>query len=846
MDEEKAFLEYLRGGDNTPPFFDDDLYMRLARSFSDPSASGLDRAVLLRQVIRRLSLRDGRDVPVEVAPVLAASIAPFFHRAGLRIRTDGMWTARPWLPEWLETSEAAPDGASIAGTEEGRRFPGAILRADPFFEKSTGYSTYRSPGQRTAARAIVTVPPGATLMAMLPTGSGKTEIALCLSDRSGGGLTVIVVPTVALAYDFERRFRDHFARRFAGRRRFNADALPFAWTATTDEATRMAIRTRIVNGQQPLLVTSPESMTRALRQTLLDAASVGRVKGFVVDEAHLVTQWGRFFRPEFRALADLRSDLMDRSAATGHDQPVTLLLSATLGNSEVSDLLTLFGTPGPANVVAANTLRNEPDIWIAPSKSISERDARVLETLANCPRPAILYVTSPDKAEEWATRLRAEGYSRIATVTGRSTPEQRSAVLQGIRADAHGVRALDLVVATSAFGLGIDYPHLRSVVHACIPETVDRWYQELGRAGRDGDICATYLLAAPGDDEEASSLGVRVLTPNTAEKRWSDLWSHRRDVSGRSFLDLEGARGSVGRGDYNRRWNAQVVQGLIELGVLKRLQFDLEDIRELTDTEDAEVSEWTAVEMVSAMLGSSTFWNVIWRDWQQRETARSGQSLLRIRDVAHLRLGACACIVEAYTPSEELKSEYGDELEFMEPLGDCGRCPDCRGRGAAPHFELPPSPTQSWAVINSDLTQLGAFAVTARGSHGCAIVTYGEGREDLIPEIAAGLARIGVRHFGGLEDAPTALSGEPVFLDSEPLSPRLDLSPVPTVSIHHAGQKASAHWLARRATDRTGSDGSGLIDILILPVGSRLGGHEVGRDIPALPAETARELLRSK
>src|SRR5262249_34928338 len=158
----------------------------------------------------------------------------------------------------------------LAGTAEGVRFHSEPLPSDPFFKQIAEFDTYRTPGQRAACRAVMTAPEASTVIAMLPTGSGKTEVALCLSERSRYGVTVIVVPTVALAYDFERRFRDHFARK---NRRVNPDALHFAWTASTDEPTRATIKHRISQGQQRLLVTSPESMTRALRHTLLEAAA---------------------------------------------------------------------------------------------------------------------------------------------------------------------------------------------------------------------------------------------------------------------------------------------------------------------------------------------------------------------------------------------------------------------------------------------------------------------------------------------------------------------------------------------------------------------------------------------
>ena len=217
-----------------------------------------------------------------------------YSQRGVESRASGEWAKSlvcGWLePGLLDCDNVVPDVAALAGTGNGKRFHADGLKADPFFSEITGFDTYRTFGQRAACRAVMSSSEGSTVISMLPTGSGKTEIALCLSHRKRSGVTVIVVPTVALAYDFERRFREHFARR---NRRVNAESLHFAWTATTDEATRAEIRHAVKQGQQRLLITSPESMTRALRQTLLDSAGLGRLQGFVIDEAHLVTQWGR-------------------------------------------------------------------------------------------------------------------------------------------------------------------------------------------------------------------------------------------------------------------------------------------------------------------------------------------------------------------------------------------------------------------------------------------------------------------------------------------------------------------------------------------------------------------------
>lgn len=838
MYQEADIIDFLATGTTTVAF-EDDLHRRVVDVFRDAGASGLDRAVILRQLLRRWSLRDGRDVPAEVLATFESSIRSCSAEVGLRRQSNGMWTARPWTPAWMETDGVPPDSACLAGTDSGTRFRPELIRADPFFQEITGFPTYKTAGQRAACRAVMSTPEGSTVIAMLPTGSGKTEIALCLAERSKFGLTIVIVPTVALAYDFERRFREHFAHK---NKRIRPEELNFAWTASTDEATREQFRNSIIQGQQPLLVTSTESMTRALRQTLLDAATVGRLQGIVIDEAHLVTQWGRFFRPEFRTLADLRRDLLDRAKSGGHARAITLLLSATLGPAEMQDLIDSFGRPGPCSPIVANALRSEPDILIAPSESDEERASRVQETLAHCARPAILYCTKPEKAEQWLGVLRAAGYSRVASVTGNTKAFDRAAVLEGLRMGPGATRNLDLVVATSAFGLGIDYAHIRTVVHACLPETVDRWYQELGRGGRDGGASAALLLTAPGDDGEAESLGVRVLSPTVARERWLDIWEYRREVNGRTFVDLEGARGTVGPGDYNRRWNCQVVQGLVELGELEREQFDVEDLRELLNSDDVQVADWTAVKRIAARMGVETFWQNVWEPWQRTEMGRSTAALKRIRDVSRMLIPACSGIAESYRPNDRLLSEWGFRLEYMQPTESCGRCPSCRRDGVPALDDPSPSPQQVWDVANMELAPLTSFVESARGINGLAFVTYRMEDADPSSELARRLIALGVRHLGGVEWPTSAQMGAALFADELPLSPS-SLTPVSSFSFFRSDQRASPRWLVRREKPRTNSGGEAMLDILMLPQESSLGGKLIGRDIPALAVETALEML---
>lgn len=837
--EESRVLAALVAGAPYPVDFDDDLYRRLLGALNHDASSPLDLGVLLRHLLRRWMLRDGRAVPVNVQTKVSERLRTVALEVGLLETAQNRWTASTWSPDWLHADGAPSDSAALAGTKAGQRFHEDPLRADPFFEALTPFKTYRTAGQRAACRAAISSPEGATILCMLPTGTGKTEIALTLSARKKSGVTVIIVPTLALAADFERRFRELYVEMDPRRK---PESMYFAWTSNTSDTAKAQMKDLILKGQQPIVVTSPESMTRSLRQTMMWAAETGRFRGFVIDEAHLVSQWGRSFRPEFRTLADFRRDLLNRAAEYGHDRAVTLLLSATLGSPEMSDLLTLFGEPGPCTPIIANALRSEPDIWIAKCESAELRADRVLETLAHVPRPAVLYVTAPKNADDWAATLRTRGYSRVAVVTGETSGAERARVLKQVRAGAPDGDAIDLVVATSAFGLGIDYPGIRTVVHACLPETVDRWYQEIGRGGRDGSASAEFLLTAPPDWGEAARLAVKILGDEKSAKRWKNLWNNRTVRDGKDYINLESTTG-VAKGDYNRFWNAQLVQGLVELGQVSRRLVGVDELRDLLVGDDATTSDWVAVELISAELNAPGFWDEPWEQWREQASAHSHIALAAMSRVASHMVRACDGIADAYAPNAALTEAWSNRVQWMKPLGPCGRCPGCRAAKVAVQVDPPPRPQQLWATGVAIGTDLRAFAAAARGQHGLVVLVERPG-ESLGDELAAALLRDGVQHLAGeFNHVPLPPPGLPLFRDDAPLRPE-NLAPVSSFSRFGHADSISPSWLARRAAPRRDAAGHDLVDVLLVPEGSRMGGKDVGREIPMQLAATAVELLR--
>ena len=292
----------------------------------------------------------------------------------------------------------------------------------------------------------------------------------------------------------------------------------------------------------------------------------------MVDEAHLVDAWGTGFRTPFQTLGGFRDELV--AIAPAGRALRTILLSATLTPETLETLRTLFATDGDLRVLSATQVRPEPDYWVAARTDEAGQVERVREALARVPRPVILYVTEVVAAEAWGQRLRALGYGRLAVFHGQQTDDtQKQAVLQSWSAGT-----LDLVVATSAFGLGIDYQHVRSVLHACVPETFDRFYQEVGRGGRDG--CAALSLVIPANKDFRTAEGLnreRVITVALGLQRWTAMFKHadcRHLGDNRFRLRLDVSPGNEPDridvvGERSLQWNARILTLLARAKVLK-------------------------------------------------------------------------------------------------------------------------------------------------------------------------------------------------------------------------------------------------------------------------------------
>jgi ATP-dependent DNA helicase RecQ len=483
-------------------------------------------------------------------------------------------SAQPWHSEWLG---AGDEGVfADAFTEKVVRRQ-AQCEADPFIRDATGFVNYSSPGQREAVRAAFLIPEGDTLLVNLPTGSGKSLVgyAPALVQREVGHLTIFVVPTVSLALDQERAMQCLFRQNDPTRPRW-----PLAWYGGLSKEERAGVRRRLRSGTQRILFASPEALTTSLLGAVSDAAATGMLKYFVIDEAHLVTQWGDEFRPAFQALAGLRRSLL-RTAPRGFR---TLLMSATFTEETVDILANLFGPPEQVQMVSAVHLRPEPQYWFHKAGSTLAKEERVLEALRKAPRPFILYVTKRDEVARWGQLLRRTGLNRISTFDGGTPDRDRQRIIEDWAANR-----LDGIVATSAFGVGLDKRDVRTVIHATIPETLDRYYQEVGRGGRDGWPSVSLLVFDDSDWLLPKRLAKpKIISVELGFGRWRAMFQSRRATSDEGLWDINidaVRKGLPGGSEHNVNWNMRTLILMARAGLIA---LEVEANRSELDTEPGE------------------------------------------------------------------------------------------------------------------------------------------------------------------------------------------------------------------------------------------------------------------
>jgi len=533
----------------------------------DPSRNGgaistADAVVLIRQLIRAGG-------PVALHSTWWEKLQAQAESSGLVGYPDGFDRiqvfALPWESNELQHTE-------LIDCFERRTDDETCLGDGMVYSMSTSaglaWTTYRSGAQKAAVDCWSFAPPGATMLGILPTGGGKslcTMLPPWFGSRGGRrsqGTTLVVVPTVALALDQEKQAGRFFAQAVGELSK------PISRTGDTSPDERLAIEAALRDGQLPIIYTSPESLLNSrLHDVCLNAASAGLITRFVIDEAHLIASWGIGFRPEFQQLAAYRRRLLEASGGRLR----TLLLSATISESTRGLIEYLFAEPGKLVVVQANRLRPEIGYWFKIAHAEPSRQRLVLEALRFLPRPLILYVTRPEQARRWLNTLQLHGYRRLGEFSGNTDADTRRMLIK--RWDNNEI---DIMVATSAFGLGVDKSDVRAIVHATLPENIDRFYQEVGRSGRDGYsatslICAVYNQKQDNDVNLVYGLQPKLITLEKALPRWRSMIDHAVAENDVRWLDRDvtpHGRHDMLQSERNREWNDHLLLLMHRAGLI--------------------------------------------------------------------------------------------------------------------------------------------------------------------------------------------------------------------------------------------------------------------------------------
>ncbi|MFN2308084.1 MAG: DNA helicase RecQ [Paracoccaceae bacterium] len=323
-----------------------------------------------------------------------------------------------------------------------------------------GYDAFR-PGQEAIVDAVTA---GQDTLAIMPTGGGKS-LCFQLPALVRPGVTLVISPLIALMRDQVRALQ-------------SAGVAAGALTSGNTEEETDAVWQQLAAGTLKLLYMAPERLASGGTHRMLSQANVSLI---AVDEAHCVSQWGHDFRPDYLRIGELRHTL---------DVPLAAFTATADAETRVEITEKLFGGVTPTTFLHGF---DRPNIHLAFAVKDGPRNQILNFAAARKGQSGIVYCGTRAKTETLAQALGQAGHTACAYHGGMEADQRRH--VEGRFQQEDGL----IVTATVAFGMGIDKPDIRWVAHADLPKSIEAYYQEIGRAGRDGDPAETLTLFGPED-----------------------------------------------------------------------------------------------------------------------------------------------------------------------------------------------------------------------------------------------------------------------------------------------------------------------------------------------------------
>ena len=394
------------------------------------------------------------------------------------------------------------------------------LSTSPFIASLTGFTQYKSMAQKLAVTGALKTPDGYTTLIAMLTGGGKSLVTQTVSYQKSEGLTLVIVPTISLMLDQER----------------NAKSIIHSDTANEiysyyRQKDMTAFLSALDDRRARILFVSPEALIRnhILRDAILKANRTQYIKNLIIDEAHIVTEWGSSFRVDYQCL-----DSFQRLLLADNPSLRTFLMSATYSKETVRQLRHFYSNEERWIEIRCDRLRHELRYCIIKANGYRDRLDKLEELVGILPRPMIIYVNAPDTADRVQGHLRNFGIKNTRVFTGlTSNSEREELIRQWANQD------FDLMIATCAFGVGVDKKDVRTVLHLYVPENPDKYYQEAGRGGRDGLPCLSVILYTEEDIEKAFKRKQKVLKTDKLSGRWFSMLQSPKTVRKTGYILID-------------------------------------------------------------------------------------------------------------------------------------------------------------------------------------------------------------------------------------------------------------------------------------------------------------------
>jgi ATP-dependent DNA helicase RecQ len=322
------------------------------------------------------------------------------------------------------------------------------------------------PGQLEAIEAVLG---GRDTLAVMSTGYGKSAIYQ-LAGELLGKPTIVVSPLIALQRDQVEAIEEHISPGEAAE-----------LNSTVSAKKRHELIAALERGEHEFVLLAPEQLAKP--EVLAELAAT-EPSLLVIDEAHCISEWGHDFRPDYLQLGAFAERL---------GRPTILALTATASPPVRREIIERLGMESPAQVIRGF---DRPNLHFAVRRfsEAQGKEEALVKAVAEAPKPGIVYIATRKASEELAEALAAAGI--VAEAYHAGLPSKRRGELQ----DRFHDDKVEVIVATTAFGMGIDKPNVRFVFHAGPSDSIDSYYQEVGRAGRDGGPANAVLFYRPEDE----------------------------------------------------------------------------------------------------------------------------------------------------------------------------------------------------------------------------------------------------------------------------------------------------------------------------------------------------------